>query len=150
MDGKVIPEFGQVAPVATDFKVPEGITLKMSFDVARTTNGGDVNYDIAKLARLINMHGEGGLEPTPMELAMVVHGPAVFHVTKTGRDGAPNTNKALIEALLAQDVRIIVCGQSAASMGVEPEALIDGVEMALSAMTAHGVLQAQGFAVNPF
>jgi intracellular sulfur oxidation DsrE/DsrF family protein len=150
VDGKVIPAFGKVAPVRTTFAVPEGMELKLSFDVARTSNGGDINNDIAKLARLINMHGEGGLDPQELSLAMVVHGPAVHHVTKTGKDGEPNTNRALIEALLAQDVKIIVCGQSAAYMGVGTPDLIEGVEMALSAMTAHAVLQRQGYALNPF
>jgi hypothetical protein len=35
-------------------------------------------------------------------------------------------------------------------MGVGTSDLIEGVEMALSAMTAHAVLQRQGYALNPF
>jgi hypothetical protein len=40
--------------------------------------------------------------------------------------------------------------ESAASRGVDGEELMDGVEMALSAMTAFVFLQAEGFRVNPW
>jgi intracellular sulfur oxidation DsrE/DsrF family protein len=56
----------------------------------------------------------------------------------------------LVEALLEADVRFILCGQSAAAYGIKPEDLIPGVEMSLSAMTAHALLQANGFTANPF
>ena len=52
--------------------------------------------------------------------------------------------------MIDQGVRVIVCGQSAAYYDVENDALLPGVEMALSAMTAHAVLQQQGYALNPF
>jgi intracellular sulfur oxidation DsrE/DsrF family protein len=149
VQGSVMPEFGKVADIETSFEVPEGMTLKLSYDLASPAKDGALNRDITKLARFVNMHGKGGLAPAPMELALVVHGGAVFDVMKEGRDGA-NANRALVEALLENGVRIAVCGQSAAAQGVAPEDLIDGVEMALSAMTAHAVLQAQGYALNPF
>ncbi|VVS99449.1 hypothetical protein ERY430_40383 [Erythrobacter sp. EC-HK427] len=36
------------------------------------------------------------------------------------------------------------------AQGVEHDDLIEGVEMALSAMTAHALLQQQGYTINPF
>ena len=47
-------------------------------------------------------------------------------------------------------VYIYVCGQSAAYYDVATEDLLPGVDMALSAMTAHTMLQQQGYAINPF
>lgn len=47
-------------------------------------------------------------------------------------------------------VRVIVCGQSSAANDVSSEMLIEGVEMDLSAMTAHARLSEQGFSTNPF
>jgi intracellular sulfur oxidation DsrE/DsrF family protein len=48
-------------------------------------------------------------------------------------------------------VRIILCGQSAAGLGLDETAdLLPGVEVALSAMTAHALLQQDGYTVNPF
>jgi intracellular sulfur oxidation DsrE/DsrF family protein len=47
-------------------------------------------------------------------------------------------------------VRFILCGQSAAANGVKKADLIEGVELHLSAMTAHALLQQDGYTVNPF
>ena len=51
---------------------------------------------------------------------------------------------------MEQGVEVIVCGQAAAAHGVEKSALIDGVKMDLSAMTAHARLAQKGYSVNPF
>ena len=61
-----------------------------------------------------------------------------------------NANAAIVAALLDNGVRVILCGQSAAAMGIAKSDLLPGVEMALSAMTAHALLQQQGYALNPF
>ena len=52
--------------------------------------------------------------------------------------------------MMEKGVDVIVCGQSAAAHGVEKNALIDGVKMDLSAMTAHARLAQKGYSVNPF
>lgn len=51
---------------------------------------------------------------------------------------------------MGRGVRIIVCGQSAAHYEVATGELLPGVEMALSAMTAHALLQQEGYTLNPF
>jgi len=56
----------------------------------------------------------------------------------------------LIKALTGKGVRIIVCGQSATYYDIENEDLLPNVEMALSAMTAHALLQQDGYTLNPF
>ncbi|HCE21170.1 MAG TPA: hypothetical protein DF282_01490, partial [Hyphomonas sp.] len=47
-------------------------------------------------------------------------------------------------------VRIILCGQTAAYRDIEKSDLLPGVEIALSAMTAHAKLQQDGYSLNPF
>ena len=66
------------------------------------------------------------------------------------RKGQPNGNELLIRTLIKQGVEVIVCGQSAAAHGVEKNALIDGMKVDLSAMTAHARLAQKGYSVNPF
>jgi intracellular sulfur oxidation DsrE/DsrF family protein len=65
------------------------------------------------------------------------------------KEGA-NGSHALVRDLLDEGVRVILCGQSAAAHGITQADLIPGVEMALSAMTAHALLQQAGYSVNPF
>ncbi|MDP5190993.1 DsrE family protein, partial [Rheinheimera baltica] len=61
-----------------------------------------------------------------------------------------NPNAPLLNALMENNVRVILCGQSAAANEIEANQLIDGVEVELSAMTAHALLQQAGYTVNPF
>jgi intracellular sulfur oxidation DsrE/DsrF family protein len=61
-----------------------------------------------------------------------------------------NPNAELIRELTAAGVPVVLCGQTAASRGIPTDGLIDGVQVALSAMTAFLVLQEDGYRVNPW
>ncbi|MEZ5894205.1 MAG: DsrE family protein [Parvularculaceae bacterium] len=152
--GPVFEEFGPVADVDADFAIPKGASLKTSFDVNKAAEPGALNRTLESAARFINMHARAGVPLKKMKLAVVVHGSAVNDVSNAAQYaegiGGDNANAPLVAALIGQGVRIIVCGQSAAYYGVEREELLPGVEMALSAMTAHAVLQGEGYAINPF
>ncbi len=129
--GPVIEEFGPHAAVEGRAEIPDDATFKVSFDTSKKADAGAPNRTLASAARFINMHAAAGADPANINLAIVIHGKAVEDVTHEA-DG----NLALIAALTAQNVRIIVCGQSAVYYGVTASDLAPGVEMALSAMTA--------------
>lgn len=143
--GAVIEEYGRVAPIDADFVPPAEQTLRAVFDVSKVVEEGE-NPHIDKVARLINMHGKNGLQPQPMDLVVVVHGRAVGDLVDEER----NAQRGLVRALLENDVRFIVCGQSVVALGVDPELFLPGVEVALSAMTAHASLSGQGYVSMPF
>ena len=109
---------------------------------------------LVSAARFINMHGRANVPLENISVAVVVHGGAVKDVSNAAyysdAVGGDNANAALIAALISKGVRIIVCGQSAAYYDVGNDDLLLGVEMALSAMTAHALLQRDGYTVNPF
>ena len=143
--GPVIADYGPAAVIDADFKIPEGTKFKVSYDTIKTTEPGEINRSLNTLARFLNMHAKAGVAEEDMELAIVFHSKAVIDLTNAARygeefDGAENANAEIIKALLDKNVRIIVCGQSAAYHDVKNEDLLPGVEMALSAMTAHAVL----------
>jgi intracellular sulfur oxidation DsrE/DsrF family protein len=48
------------------------------------------------------------------------------------------------------NVRIVLCGQAAAAYEIDIKQLVEGVEIELSAMTAHALLQQDGYTINPF
>ena len=152
--GPAIEDYGPAASVETDFPVPDDMPLRLSFDVNARSEPGKTNKTLIAAARFLNMHARAGVASERLQLAVVVHGKAVFDVAHdaaaaTG-ETASHANQPLVAALVDQGVRIIVCGQSAAYYDVTNDALLPGVEMALSAMTAHAVLQQQGYALNPF
>jgi len=159
--GTAIPKFGPVATISNpDMVIPEGTEFKIAFDVAKGAEAGKLNRTLQSAARFINMHVEAGVPEENIKLAVVVHGSAVFDMTNhaaygdkhtPGRDDSiPNPNVALIDALREIGVRIIICGQSAAAYGVKKSDFYTGVELALSAMTAHALLQQDGYTSNPF
>tara|TARA_R110002072_G_scaffold36848_3_gene108186 strand:+ start:54 stop:587 length:534 start_codon:yes stop_codon:yes gene_type:complete len=151
--GSVIPDYGNVATIDTTIAPPEN--PRLSFDVSAAAEAGELNRTLVSAARYINMNAEAGIDPATISVAVVVHGGAVRDVANaetyaSAHDGAENANAALIAALIENGVHIYVCGQSAAYYDVATEDLLPGVDMALSAMTAHTMLQQQGYAINPF
>lgn len=156
--GPVFEEFGPHAPVEGVERLPAHTELRHSFDVALRSVDRR-NRGIESAARFVNMHVANGVDLSRIDAVVVVHGSAVLDLmtdeamaARAGEDEdpAPNPSGDMVRAMLAHGVRFIVCGQSAAAQGVTAEDLIPGVEMALSAMTAHALLQQQGYTVNPF
>ncbi|WP_223787867.1 DsrE family protein [Marinicella meishanensis] len=147
--GPTIPGYGLIADVPGAQTLPADAHFKISFDVAKPGAEAAVNRQIDSTARFINMHTAAGVPVERIQLAVVIHGGAVKDVAQAT---TPNTNPnaPLIEILQQHGVKFYVCGQSAAYYGVGAEDLLPGVELSLSAMTAHALLQQQGYTLNPF
>lgn len=153
--GAIITEFGKVASVDADMVIPKRAKFKVLFDTAKGAETGKVNRTLNTAARFLNMHAEAGVPKKNMKLAVVFHGKGSFDLTQASYygekfEGTENANAALVQALTDNGVRIILCGQSAAYYDISNADLLPGVEMALSAMTAHALLQQQGYTLNPF
>ncbi|MEL6528392.1 MAG: DsrE family protein [Pseudomonadota bacterium] len=154
--GPVFTEFGPHAPVdGQDFVIPEEMDLTIAFDVAKPAEDGAINRTVESAARFVNMHNAAGVEPARVRAAVVVHGKASLDLLTDAAWAArekegTNATGAIIPTLVDNGVRIILCGQSAAAYGISKDDLVPGVELALSAMTAHAVLQRQGYTMNPF
>jgi len=154
--GPIIADFGPVYTVPNPgLATPMMQELKLRFDVSET--GADPKALSARLetaARFLNMHGKAGVAADRLKVAIVVHGAAskdlLNHEAYRKRHGVDNPNVPLLEALKRAGVRIYLCGQSAGSRGIAPTELASTVQMALSAMTAHLVLNAEGYVLNPF
>lgn len=144
--GPVLEEFGPHAPVPGVQQLPADAEFAVAFDVSIPATEGSPNRGFMAAARFLNMHVAHGVPEENIRLVVVVHGKASRELL----DADDNPSRALVEALLAEDVRFVLCGQSAVAYGIAPEDLIPGVEMSLSAMTAHAVLQQRGYTVNPF
>ena len=153
--GPVFEDYGPTAPVKTTTEIPADAEFKIAFDVAAGADAGKLNRTLESAARFINMHVKAGVPLENIKIAVVVHGKASEDLLGADeyakrRDGAENANIALIAALVDSGMRVILCGQSAAAYGITNDMLALGVEMALSAMTAHALLQQEGYTVNPF
>lgn len=150
--GPVFTEYGKHAAVAGVSIAPTE-TFHVAFDATKAAEPGDINRKFDTLARFINMHVANGAKLENIHLAIVVHGSATFDVLSYAAykqiKGVDNANTPLIQGLLNKGVRFIVCGQSAAAKDISADMLEKGVEVELSAMTAHARLQKQGYTLNP-
>lgn len=148
--GKRVPNFGKVATVAEATPLPDGIEFKVAFDVGEAATDGGINRHMDSAARLLNMHHAVGVAPARSHAAIVVHGAAAMDLVNAERYGGDNPSAALVAALIKADVKIILCGQTAAYRDIDADDLLEGVSLSLSAMTAHARLQQQGYTLNPF
>lgn len=154
--GPVIEGFGPV------FEVPEGSwnlkknkKYKVSMDVSATADfSGELNRRFESAARFLNMHARNGIKPGNIEFVIVIHGSAgkdlLTDQAYRARYEEPNPNTVMLNVLDEAGVKIYLCGQTAAYRGFSVEELNPVVSMALSAMTAHVRLQAEGFTLIPF
>lgn len=144
-NGPVFKDFGPVADVDTSIAVPADVTLRHAFDVGTQSEDGQPNRTLVSAARFINMHARAGVAADRIQVAVIVHGKAIHDVSGLAPD-----NAELVAALVEHGVKIYVCGQTAAYYDIARSDLLPGVEMALSAMTMHALLQQQGYTLNPF
>ena len=152
--GTTIPEYGKIAMIEGAAPIPENASFKIRFDVTEKSSPDELNRTFNSAARFINMHYAAGVDLENIDLAIVIHSNAVEDVTNAARfkktNESENANSTLIAALQEKGVTFYVCGQSAAYYDVAKADLLPGVRLSLSAMTAHALLDAQGYALNPF
>ena len=154
--GPVVADFGAVYVVPNPgLPTPMLQELKIRFDVSETpADVKTVSPQLETAARFLNMHAKAGVSPERLKVAVVVHGDAAKDVLSNEayrkRHGIDNPNLALLEALKRAGARLYLCGQAAGSRGITASEMAAPVQMALSAMTAHLVLNAEGYVLNPF
>lgn len=148
--GPVIEGFGPVASVPGASAIPDGTVLKVAFDLKDAAGEGEINRGLATAARFLNMHGAAGMTDEQLKVALVIHGAAHRDFLTEKTKGSANPNAKLVAMLVEHGVKIQLCGQTAAYYGIDGANLLPGVEMSLSAMTAHALLQQQGYTLNPF
>jgi intracellular sulfur oxidation DsrE/DsrF family protein len=153
--GPVIESAGPSVKVdKVTFAVPEGHVFKAVFEI----NRGDttiVNEQLTTIARYLNIHARHGISRDRVQAAAVIHGSGWIALLSDAAFGArfggkANPSRPLVEELMANGVQLVFCGQTSGMRGVKAEELQPGVKVAVSAMTALNVFQAQGYQFNPW
>ena len=151
--GPVVPDFGPVFEVeGMEVPVDTDREYRVVFDVAQSPSDMEgPNPYLGSVARFLNMHARAGVPREQMHVAVVLHGSAGKDALQAGpyrdRYDADNPNVDLIRQLGEAGVEFYICGQSAMSRGLANEELMPEIQMALSAMTARAMLQAEGYEV---
>jgi intracellular sulfur oxidation DsrE/DsrF family protein len=136
------------------FAIPDGHVFKAVWEI----NAGDtasVNQQLTTVARFLNVHARHGIPAARVQTAAVVHGSGWMALLSDSAyaaryGGKPNPSRQLVQELLAAGTQLVLCGQTAGARGIRREELLPGVQLAISAMTAFNVFQAQGYQFNPW
>ncbi len=148
--GPLIKEYGPVTQVEGASALSADTQFKVAFDITRRSEKGAINRQFESAARFLNMHAAAGVKPGNISLAVVVHGPAVHDLTHAEFYDGDNANADLVKTLQNHGVTFYVCGQSAAFQDISAADLLPDVQLSVSAMTSHALLQQQGYTLNPF
>ena len=152
-NGPVVLSTGASVTVPdADFPIPAGHIFKSVFVIDKADTN-EVNHQLTTIARYLNLHARNGVARERLFAAAVVHGSGWWSLLSDSAyaarfGGKTNPSRRLIEELLANNVQIVLCGQTAAFRGVKKSELLPGVQLAHSAMTALNILQADGYQLN--
>ena len=153
--GPVIQSAGQSVKVDdATFVIPEGHVFKAVYVIDKADTAA-VNQQLTTIARFLNLHVRHGISKERLHAAAVVHGSGWMSLLSDSAygqrfSGKPNPSKRLVEELLANNVQLVLCGQTAGFRGVRRDELLPGVQLGISAMTALNVFQSQGYQFNPW
>lgn len=153
--GPIIQSTGRSVKVDDPtFRIPSDHVFKAVY-VIDTADSVGTNQQLTTIARFLNLSARNGVPNERVRAAGVVHGSGWMSLLSDSAYGArfsgkPNPSKQLVEELLANGVQLVLCGQTAGFRGVKREELLPGVQLAISAMSALNVFQAQGYQFNPW
>jgi intracellular sulfur oxidation DsrE/DsrF family protein len=135
------------------FTVPGDHVFKAVWEINQADTA-TVNQQLTTIARFLNLHARHDIPAERVRVAAVVHGGGWMSLladsAHVARYGKPNPSRVLVEELVAAGAQLVLCGQTAGGRGVRQEELLPGVQIAISAMTALNVFQAQGYQLNPW
>ena len=162
----IVKGFGGVYEIEDAVEIPENKRTKILVDLKEAVTNRmnpDAEPDFSKpiwglinTARLLNLHGVGGVSKENLEVIVVVHGTAVMSLfeDKTYQDlfqtEFDNPNLPILNALHEAGARVVVCGQSLLARDIQAEQLFEHTEIALSALTTISKRVQEGYVVYSF
>jgi len=152
----IVKGFGGIYPIDNVAELPKkSLKYKIVIDI----KGGDENEEgfnasLNNIARMLNLHGLGGVKAANIEVVAVIHSKATPTVLSNEayqkKHGKNNPNKELIEALSKSNVKLFVCGQSLLARGFKGSKLLSEIKVSISALTILTTYQLEGYALLTF
>jgi intracellular sulfur oxidation DsrE/DsrF family protein len=148
----VIAGHGAIHPVPDAANRPDpALDYKVVFSVTTANPDGKPNPGLEKVARLINLLGDGGVSADHRHIVPIVHGPATPLVLNArayaARFGGANPDADLLAKLKAAGAPVHVCAQALAGSGIAATDVDPAVTIDDSALTTMATLQLRGYAL---
>lgn len=142
-----------VIPVKDLTEVPNpNMEYKLLFEVVRNNPDSvikDINYSLAEIARIINLHVASGIPVKNIKPVIVVHAAALEAITTNAyykeHHKVENPNLKIIADLKNIGAKIIACGQAMTFFDVKKEDMLADVKISLTAQTVLSSYQLKGY-----
>ncbi|MFY0591150.1 DsrE family protein [Roseivirga sp.] len=106
-------------------------------------------FAAVNIARLMNLHGVGGVKPENLKVVAVIHGRATSSVLNAEAFKEKYDKESpyvpLYKELMDAGVEVVVCGQSYVNSGYNYDQLIDNVKVGTSALTTITTYTQKGY-----
>ena len=151
----VIDTFGGIYDIPEATVRPNtDLNYKVVIDLYSGSGSADeLNPALNNVARMINLHAIGGATKK-MDVVLAIHGSANDVVMSNehylARYKVDNPNIALIKSLKEAGVKLTVCGQSLLYSNVDPDQVLEEVDIATSMLTTVTSYQLKGYAFLAF
>ena len=138
-------------PASAAARIASGIGATL-FSVTTANPEGKANPGLEKVARLLNLLGDGGVPADHRHIVPIVHGPATPLVLNAKAyaarfGGAANPDADLLAKLKAAGAPVHVCAQALAGSGIVATDVDPAVTIDDSALTTMATLQLHGYAL---
>lgn len=146
----IVSDFGGIYEIENTVLPNSEIEYKIVIDLKTLQRDKEsINPGLNNVARLMNLHGLGGIEAEKLDVAVIVHGGAtdviIDNEAYQKRYELNNPNIALISALKEAGAKIYVCGQSLLSRQYARDEVNEEVSVALSMLTTYTTYVHEGF-----
>lgn len=136
----IIQDYGGIYEIPGGIKPDKDIHYQIVIDLKNSQPlKGQVNRGLNNIARMINLHGLGGVPKENIHVAAAVHGGATEIVLNNeayrAKHGMDNPNLGLIKALKDGGVVLYVCGQSLLGRGYAQDQVNKDITIGLSMLT---------------
>lgn len=136
----MVKGFGGIYEVPNGEKPDDDINYKIVIDLKTNQPDKDqINKGLNNVARMMNLHGLGGVKSENLNVVVVAHGGATEVILNNEayrqKNGVDNPNLELIDALKKAGAEVYVCGQSLLSRGYEQNEVNQEVTIGLSMLT---------------
>ena len=152
----VIESFGAIYDIPDATVKPDpNAELKIVIDVyGGSKDKGRVDGSLNNVARMLNLHAVGGVNPDNMKVVLAAHGGSTFSILSDEAYkemfGMDSPNTPLIKELKEAGVKLTVCGQSLVGRDIPADQVNDNVELSTSMLTTVTKYQLLGYTLLKF
>lgn len=146
----IVKNFGGIYEIANALNPDSEIEYKIAIDLKTLQRDKEsINPGLNNVARMMNLHGLGGVKPDHIKVSVIIHGGATDVILTNEaykqRYELDNPNIPLITALKEAGAEIYVCGQSLLGRRYEHDQVNSEVVIGLSMLTVFTTYMHNGF-----